>query len=267
MTFTITLNDPKKVSKLANVFRYLKSAVSDINIIFSDNGMYFQGMDEGHVSLIELSLEKEWFNSFEIDYNDHKDDKIIVGVNCEMIYTIMNFWNEGYEMEIIMKNLDKMSFKFSGDKKITRLYEIPLMNIDNELIDIPDNEADVYIVINSTEFKLMANELSTFGETIIIKNVDEGTTYLVLESKGDLGEVKIKIKEGDIIEYTENQPGYFNLGYGTKYILMACDFHKISDEINLHICNKQNPLKLEYLLDDSNNNYLRLFVAPKIDND
>ena len=263
----ITIDDPKKVSQLVNIFRYLKNAVSDINIIVSDTGLYFQGMDDGHVSLIELSLEKEWFNTFKCEPIDDSNT-ILLGVNCDMMFTIMNFWNDGYEMEISMKDSDKLSFKFSGDKKITRLYEIPLMDIDNELIDIPDNDADILIIINSDEFKTMANELATFGDTIVITNRDEGEAYLVLESIGDLGKNKIKIKEGDIIEYIEKNPVYFRLGYGTKYILMACGFHKISDEINLHVCNKQNPLKLEYMLAEGNkNNYLRLFVAPKVDID
>jgi proliferating cell nuclear antigen PCNA len=268
----ITTNDPNKVTKLVNIFRYLKNVVTDINLIFSKKGLYFQGMDDSHVSLIELSLDRGWFNTFSIglDENDNTNNAengVSLGVNCEMIFTIMNFWTEGYNMEIFTEKPDKLSFKFSGEKKITRLYEIPLMNIEHELIDIPNNDADALIIIGSTEFKTMVNELATFGDTIIIKNVDDEETYLVLESSGELGAIKIKIKEGDIIEYTEKQPGYFRLGYGTKFIITSCDFHKISDEINLHICNKNNPLKLEYLLGGNKDNYLRLFVAPKIDID
>ena len=63
----VVLNEKDKVSKFACIFKHLKQFSSDINMYFSENGLYTQGMDGAHVCLFELSLRSDWFSSFDVE--------------------------------------------------------------------------------------------------------------------------------------------------------------------------------------------------------
>ena len=64
----IVINDPKKVSIFATIFRRLKDVAPDVNIDLYTDKMYIQGMDDARVCLFELLLQSDWFE----EYNNMK---------------------------------------------------------------------------------------------------------------------------------------------------------------------------------------------------
>jgi proliferating cell nuclear antigen PCNA len=262
---TLTLNNDASIVKFVNIFRHLRNVVSDANIVITSDRLYIQGMDSSHVCLVEVSLKNTWFNSLIIT-----DDELLLGVNCETLFTILNFWKTGYNIEFSMDSTDVLKIQYKGDSMVTRSYEMPLMDIYNEPMDIPEKEPDVSIIIDSSEFKNMMQELSTFGDELIIRNNndtdDPDNVYLVFQSSGEIGKATILIREEDIIEYTETVENPFKIKLGTNFIVMSSEFHKVSDETRMYISTKELPIKIEYLLDnDAPENFIRIYIAPKVD--
>ena len=56
-----------------------------------------------------------------------------MGVNCEMLFKIIDCWKEGQKITIYSKNFDKLSVDFEGGKHLTKRFEIPLMDIDADV--------------------------------------------------------------------------------------------------------------------------------------
>ena len=75
----------------------MKNISVDINLNFTENGLYTQGMCGAHVSLFELNLDKDWFKEYGIE----KD--LTVGVNCEMLFKRINCLEETQTIKVITR--------------------------------------------------------------------------------------------------------------------------------------------------------------------
>ena len=56
----------------------------DINLDFTENGLYTQALGVNHVCLVELMIDKNWFTNYVID------KPCSLGINCEVFYSILS---------------------------------------------------------------------------------------------------------------------------------------------------------------------------------
>jgi len=257
------ITEPTKVKAFAIIFRQLKDFIADVNIDLSEDALYIQGMGDSHVCLFELILQKDWFAEFEVV------KAFAMGIHCEFMFKMLGCLEDGQKITMHMdEDDDKLAVEFdsSGENNtIRKCFEMPLMNLDSEHLDVPEKEHESDLAIMADEFSELISQLSIFGEELIIKCHADG---IDLTSKGDLGQMTASIKEEDIVEYAIEEDTVVNLSVGLKFIQSMCGFSKISEVAYLH-CSNESPIKLHYSLDgeDSNDskNYARFFVAPKLD--
>ena len=271
MKFVISNND--KVNKFHCIMKNMKSLVNEVNMSICDSGLYIQGMDSAHVGLFELKLERAWFDEFSNKLGD-----VVLGINCEALSTIMNCHNVGQSISFTYKENKPLVIEFQGkghDKK----FELKLMDIETELMGIPETEYDADITMKSAEFNKLMVENSLFAETLIIKLGEDDHIYM--SASGDIGKIEVKIKKDNIEEYALSEDVKMSHAYPLKYCLLYSKFTKINKLVSLHLMDN-TPIKIMYDLshwvdddcdpcvvnddDDScKNNYLGFYLAPKLD--
>ena len=257
----VVLNEKDKVSKFACIFKHLKQFSSDINMYFSEDGLYTQGMDGAHVCLFELSLKSEWFSSYEVE----KD--ITIGVNCELIFKVLNCLEEFQSIEITYNEGDKLNIKLTpneGVRGIVKEFEMPLVDIDSDVLEIPDTDYSADIEISSNEFRELISQLSIFGTDITFNCRDE----IKITGTGEYGIMNAIISENDISMYQIEEDTELSLSFAGKYLQEMSSFSKVNSSINLHF-SKDTPMKMQYNMDGEDEekclNYVRFFLAPKIE--
>ena len=257
----VVLNEKDKVSKFACIFKHLKQFSSDINMYFSENGLYTQGMDGAHVCLFELSLRSDWFSSFDVEKNT------TIGVNCELIFKVLNCLEEFQSIEISYNEGDKLNIKLTpneGVRGIVKEFEMPLVDIDSELLEIPDTDYSADIEISSNEFRELINQISIFGTDITFNCHDD----IKIKGTGEYGAMNAIISEDDISMYQIEEDTELNLSFAGKYLQEMCAFSRVSSSINLHFSN-DTPMKMQYSIDGEDEekcfNYVRFFLAPKVE--
>ena len=109
----LVITDKSKVNQLVAIFRHLNGIVTDANINLKPDSIYIQGMDSSHACLVEINIEKSWFDDFECEEGT-------MGVNCEMLFKIIDCWKEGQKITIYSKNFDKLSVDFEGGTHLTK---------------------------------------------------------------------------------------------------------------------------------------------------
>lgn len=259
----IVISNPQKVTVFSTIFRHLKNVAPVVNIDILPDKFYIQGMDDSHVCLFELLLQKDWFEEYDITNSE------VLGIHCEIMFKMIGCLEDGQKITMYMNDKsDKLSVDFEGhdaaSKTVKKSFEMPLIMIDSEHLNIPEIEHQADITIQSQQFADLINQLCIFGDELKI-NCDMENVRL--SAKGEHGQMTASIKDEDIIEYVIEEDSTVNLTCGLKYIQRMCAFSKISSNVYLH-CSNDNPIKLHYSLDeeDSNNsqNYVRFFAAPKI---
>jgi proliferating cell nuclear antigen len=261
MKFVIT--EQTKVKAFATIFKQLKNVTADVNIDFTEDTMYIQCMDSAHACLFELLLQKEWFSEYSLK------KPFAMGIHCEFMFKMIDCLEDGQQITMYMKeDADKLSVDFDSiedSNTIRKCFEMPLMNIDTDHLDIPETEYEADISMLSDEFADLISQLNIFGDEL---HVNCNMETIALTSNGEMGKMTAAIKEENIVEYAIEEDSTVNLTISIKFIQTMCGFSKISDVAYLH-CSNNKPVKLHYSLDDEDSgdstNYVRFFIAPKLD--
>jgi len=80
----LVITEPTKVKAFAIIFRQLKNIVADVNMEFSDESVYIQGMGQSQVCLFELLIQKDWFTEYEVNKS------FVMGLHCEFMFKMLN---------------------------------------------------------------------------------------------------------------------------------------------------------------------------------
>jgi proliferating cell nuclear antigen PCNA len=259
----LVLTNKKKISQLVTIFRHLKGIVIDVNIMFSKEMFYIQSMDSSHACLVEIKIMSDWFDKYAL-----KEDEVL-GVNSEMLFKVIDCWKEGQEITIYTKKNNNLFIDFNGEKQVTKKFKLPLIDIDSDIMEIPDKEYDVDLLLKSNDFKELVSELSIFNNTIMFR-CSSDDEKVVIEADGGLGAMQVEIKDDDILEFAISEDLELSVTYALSYINTMCCFSKLNDSVYIH-SSDDVPMKLHYSLDDKDssesNNYVKFYLAPKINDD
>lgn len=259
----LILETREKAQKFAEIFKNLKNVVDEINMTFTPNNIYMQGMDNTHALLFEMILEKDWFDTYEATEED------TFGMHCATFFQIINCFKENQTIEIKLEPIDDyLTIIFAGENQIHKAFEMARIEIDSQLLDIPEVEYEVDICFNSNEFSELIKETAIFNDTINIKFTEENIKMI---ASGTLGKLTATINEDDIIMFSIEEGCNLNLNYTLGFLNKICGFSRLNNEIQVH-CSQETPMKIQYNLDkteadseDIAKSYCRFFIAPKIE--
>jgi proliferating cell nuclear antigen PCNA len=263
----LEIKDNAKSELFVTCFQYFKNFTDSINIMFEENRMYVQCMDNGMVIVLELSLPNDWFDMYELT----SEQSVTIGINTHTWSKVLAMKEKNQTIKINTDDKDdKLLVAFcsetknEGEKSVpfNKEFEIPLMDIESELMEIPPTEYEADIIMQSTMFSSMVNQLKQFGEFVQI-NCDENNVNF--SSYSDVcGKMDANIDVSNLEEYAIDENAILKMSYSLKYFYNISQFQKISKNIQLHL--KDNfPIMLKYEIDG--NGVLQFYIAPKIEDD
>ena len=257
----VSINDPEKLSKFSTIFQYLKLISEEINLNFNENGLYTQALGTNHVCLVEFMIHKNWFSEYTIEKG------CCLGINCEIFHTILTCLEKNNIFEMQYDNGDNLNINIKSDK-IEKQFEMRLLMIDVQSFDIPVVEYSADIIISSKSFTEYINELDMFGDNLLINCDGKDGNNVTLETSGDNGKMNLIIDEDYMQEYSVEEDIVLDVNYSMLYVKKMTNFVKLSKNVELHL-SKDVPLKMKYNLsnDETEDNYLNIYLAPKIDDD
>jgi proliferating cell nuclear antigen len=241
----------------------MKAFTEHINIIFHDDHMYLQSMDSARVSVFEYKLRSSWFD----EYQHRNGSPIALGLNSTLLFKILNTRDKMQTIQLMYDpdNGDILFIQFTSDDKTVfdKNFELPLLDLEYELMAIPDMECDAELSLPSATFANLISQLKMFGETIDIECSEE---KIEMKSLSDgLGKMSVNINIDDLDSYAINEGETMRLSFSLGMLNNICAFHKISKNIEIKLI-KEYPMKLIYYLGDEDSK-MTFYLAPKINDD
>ena len=249
----IEINDPKSIIQFAIIFNNLKNLFEETNLYFNKNGLYLQAMDGSHICCCELNLKSDWFCKYKIK------KEVVIGVHLEIIDRILSCLDRKLKLQLLYNKNDKFSIIMSDDN-IKKHYEMAIIDIDSDIMEIPKVEYTADIELKGMYLKNYINELSLFGEDLILLCND---TNITLKTSGDGNTSVIIIKDEHLDEYSIEEDAELRSSYNIKYIKNITNFVKLSKNIYIGVSDAY-PLALIYNLDENKDNNIKFYIAPKI---
>lgn len=258
----VTIRDDNKCDSFVHIFQHLKLFSQNVNLRFDEDKLFVQGMDGSHVSVFELKISSSWFDEYKVTKSE------VIGINSNILFKILN--TRAMNQIICLKINDdifEVDLENGENKKddFNKYFKVPTIDMDSETLTIPESEYDLNLTMNSKKFKSIIDQLSSFGDSLDITNTNE-MIHAKSESPEE-GSMNIEIDLNELEGYEFSEDTQINASYSIKYIQNMTQFVKISKNVQIFITNDM-PIQISYSIDDSESeNYIRFFLAPKIQDD
>jgi len=248
---------------LKKILDAIKDLVTDANFDCNSTGIALQAMDSSHVALVSMLLRSDGFDKYTAERNTS------LGINLASMYKILQCASN--DDSVTMKaesNPSVVSFMFESSKqdKVSD-FELKLMEIDSDVLGIPETEYSAIIKMPSSEFQRICKNLTILGDTVVISVSKEGVKFSV---QGDLGAGNIHCRQSSSVDAKEeesvsieiNEP--VTLTFALRYLNNFTKATSLSTIVTLSM-SKEVPLVVEYRIQDAG--FLKFYLAPKIEDD
>lgn len=248
------INEKKKCELFINIFNNLKYFTDNVIIRIDENKLYIQGMDNSHVCVYELKLDNSWFNCWNVN------NSLDFGINLPIFNKMLRVWSDKQSIIIHDEDGDNLNIEFTSNVigEFNKYLVLPLMDIDCEMLGIPDTEYEADITLISCKMKQIMDELSCFNDTINFNcNEDE----VAIDATSGEGSMKVVIKIDDIESLAVIEGETIESSFSIKYISYMCQFHKISENCTISM-SANTPMKMKYNIDEKSD--MVFYLAPKM---
>merc|ERR1712187_518021 len=218
------------------------------NFDCSEKGLQVQSMDSSHVALVSLLLRESAFADFKCDRPTS------LGMNNDSLR--LRWQNDA----------DTVNFQCeSSEEDRIADFDLKLMQIESEHMEIPEQHYKVTVKLPSSEFQKICRDLKEFGETMQMKASKEGITFSV---QGDVGtgNVMLKPRESEKPEekvtLTVHEP--VTATFALRYLVNFAKAAPLCGAVDLGL-GPDAPLLVKYDLERADNGFMQFYLAPKID--
>ena len=296
------IQDKVKITKFATIFQYAKNFTESLTLYFSKDKMHIQAMDKAHVCLLDLHIQSTWFDLYEYDEEveslfvgvnnellykiintkqeqqqikiEYHDGEDVLNISFTEKEDLAMVEEEKKEKKKEKKKKGKKETKKQKEKKkeasskkktsmFDKYFDMKTMDLDEQLLDIPDNEYSVDLILPTKMFVSLSQELSMFDDSVCVVCKQDNVE---LVAKGNSGTMKVNMNIDDVLEYAIEENISLDMKYSIQYFQMICQFHKLSDKVALGF-SEETPMMMKYELDETS--FVRFYLAPKLldDND
>ncbi|AOM63351.1 DNA polymerase sliding clamp 2 [Heterosigma akashiwo virus 01] len=225
-------------SVIRNLFESVKEILTDVNINFLSDSIKCTAIDGNKIACVYFKLEADKFEVYTLN------EPITAGINMQSLFklikTVTNndtvsmiiYRNERYKLHIIVENSEKHTCTRSILK---------LLDIDQEIITIPNVEFDNIITMQCTDFQRYCKDMMTISNvvTMTCKN-----NVFALSCSGDFADQIIEIHECDSI-VTKDGDEEISETFSLKYINLFVKSTSLCSIVEIYL-KKDFPLILVY---------------------
>lgn len=264
----VVINNKDKAKAFSSMFQNMKLFCEHINLMFEPTRLYAQGMDSSHISVFEVYIPAAWFDEYK------QDNTCVIGVNTQLFFRILNTREEGQQINIKYNDgEDKLFIHFTSEKTFDKHFELPLVELDSDMMEIPAADHQAEFSLASSTFSNIVGQLKQFGADLHIR-CNEEELRLTAKSN-ESGNMSVVIPIDDLTLFAINEGETIDMSFSLTHLHNICAFHKVSDSINIKI-SENYPLKTTYLLepmgeeeddDDSTKARIVIYLAPRLSDD
>jgi len=256
---TTILIETVQASMIRSLFESLKDILQDCNMCFSPAGATICAMDGAHVALVNMFIDGNKIEKFECE------TLTIIGINVSTMIACLKPVGsfDTLRLEIFDDQADMMRISITNtEKKRLHQYDIKLIDIDCDMLEIPDKDFGCVITLPSADFHHIVRDLQNIGERI---NIESTEADLNLSAKGDNANLRESLKqsvEGFACEVSTD--GVTNNTFSAKYLQFFAKTSSLSNWVEVYL-SQDYPMTIKYNV--ASIGHLQFCLAPCIPDD
>ena len=177
---------------LKSLFETIKPYIKETNIVINKDGLKISTLDTSKISLTYIKLDAKKFESY------YCERPVVVGIDTNTLFKTIKSANRREKITFYMDKNDEdklgveLADPFMGKVKD---YKIPMLALDDKVINISEMSFDYVINIPSVQFQQIIKDIQLLeGKIVEIKSVGK---QLIFNCTDGLAEFKTAISEID----------------------------------------------------------------------
>lgn len=237
-----------QASSFKAVFEVLKDILNDVNIYFNEDGMSLITLDTARSALVSLQLSADNFEEYECD------KPIIAGINISNVFKLLKSISSSDILSVEIQSRDIMSIYIENTtKKSSTKFELKLLEIDEEQIELPEVPVNITTVLSSVDFQRICRDMSNLSQEL---TMTREKNRLVIVCQGDFANQKT------IIECPDNTLFHCHGVYSLKYLNIFTKATGMCSNVQIMHEKANRFLVLQYNV--ANLGELKFYLATKV---
>jgi len=175
-----------QASAVRSVFEVLKDILNDVNIYFDESGMRILTLDTARVALVDVHLLADNFEEYTCA------SPITAGINVTNIHKLLKIINTSDIMMVEVKSTDYMDILIESSQKNTKTsFQLKLLDIDDNQIEVPDIDMSVITTLPSVDFQRICRDMGNISTELTIARTQMNLT---VSCAGDFANQETTIK-------------------------------------------------------------------------
>jgi len=246
------------------IFQNIRAFSPTIVLLWEEHRLFMQTMDSSHVSVVEMVLPSTWFAEYVVSKATR------VAFDVTLFAKILSTRDKVAKQDIVIGlEEDIMTVTMYSDTErgssvlVEKHFTLPLMEMDQDLLGIPETDYDAEFSLLSTDFAEWVGQLRLFGDQLNLKCSEEA--IWMKSTSVEKGGMEAKIDIDKLVSYAINEGETVQLSYSLTYMAHIAAFHKLATHASLRV-KTASPLLVEYDLGEGGA-YMRFYLAPKYNDD
>lgn len=253
MNAEIVINNVRKANIFCEILKKLKTFTESITLMVNDERVFIQGMDASHITIFEVTLQKKWFTLLQVSGGENKE----FSMNTTILSKVLAIKTEHQTLRFYNTNdtMDKLSIDMcsNNNDEYDKFFEVPLVDLDTELMSIPHTEYDATIQMKSKHFKTIIDGFCQFEFNDVTIECLENTVYFKTDSSE--GTMKTQIQDEQLLTYAVIEDSQVVNHFNLNFLSKMCQFIKISDTVLVQQ-SKGIPIEIRYSIEDNENDII-----------
>lgn len=237
-------------SVIRNLFESTKEVLTDVNLIFDAEGIRCTAIDSVKVACIYFMLEADKFEQYTCN-----EEQVVIGVSMQSFYKLIKTITNSDTFSIVINEHDRHRMKIiieNPDKHSRTVSMLKLLDIDQEIITIPNISFDNIVTMPCSDFQRYCKDMMTISHVVTLSCKPNA---FMLSCNGDFADQVIEIYNCQ--ENTNNmsitsigdgpQPDDFDISgrFSLKYINLFIKSSPLCSTVEIYL-KKCYPLVLIY---------------------
>ena len=239
-----------QASAFKAVFEVLKDIINDVNVSFTSKGLNILTLDTARVTLVHMSLGAENFEEYECPV------PITAGMNMANMYKLLKSISSTDTLTLGITGRDYMDILIENlAKKSSTSFRLKLLDINDDILELPDVEMNVVTTLPSVDFQRIARDMGNLSQDM---SITRDGTKLILSCAGDWADQTTVLEFPTEVSKTGNIFSLKYINLFTKATNMCSSVQLMQDSENENM-----PIIFRYTI--ANLGDLKFYLAPKIE--
>ena len=240
-----------QASAIKGIFEVLKDIINDVNVYFSPEGLKILTLDTARVTLVHMNLAAENFEEYSCP------TEITAGLNMANTFKLLKSVGPADTLTIRIDSSEVLQCIIENTAKKSRTtFSLKLLDINEDILDVPDISMDVLTTMPSIDFQRIARDMGNLASDM---NIYRDGDTLEMSCEGDFANQKT------VLSFPDSFPKRIGATYNLRYINMFTKATGLCSSVQLMQDSSDENMPIVFRYGIANLGDVKFYLAPRVD--